>query len=287
MEPIRVIDAHVHFWDPQALYYRWLGEAPALRRAFLPADFESLGAGSLDGVVFVEANCRPSQNVAEIDFVDTLAENEPRIIGSVAFVDLCDARSRRRSLDLLARRERVVGVRHNIQGRPKGFSLQTEFVRGAQEVGANDLTFDLCVTAEQLPEVAELVRRSPGTTFVLDHCGKPVIRSDAFEPWATDLARLAEHENVACKLSGLLSEARPEQRGEDGLFRYARHVMLCFGAARLMYGSDWPVVTTAGGEHAWRALVNRFISDWTAPGRNAFFFDNAIRLYGLRQNAHR
>ena len=283
---IHCIDAHVHFWSPAALDYPWLRDTPALNRAFLPADLESLGAGSLDGVVFVESNCLPSQNIAEVDFVHALVECEPRIVGVVAFVDLRDAPSRRRSLELLAQRERVVGVRHNIQGQPTGFSLQPEFVRGVQEVGARGFTFDVCITAEQLTDVTELVRRCPDTRFVLDHCGKPAIREAVFEPWATDIARLAEHENVSCKLSGLLTEASPAQRQESGLREHARHALSCFGTTRVMYGSDWPVVTTAGGEPAWRALADGFTSDWTPNDRQAFFRDNAIRVYRLRNTVH-
>ena len=286
MQPIRVIDAHVHFWNPGTLHYPWLRSVPALQRAFLPGDFASLASRAIDEVLFVEANCRPSESARELDFVDSLAECEPRILGAVAYVDLCDASARDRALEQLVTRARVVGVRQNIQGNPRGFSLQPEFVNGVQAVGAKDLVFDLCITADQLLEVTELVRRCPDTTFVLDHCGKPSIRTDAFEPWATDLARLAEYENVVCKVSGLASEARPEQRTPEGLFRYARHAMYCFGSNRVMYGSDWPVVTTAGGEQAWRALADGFTSDWTTGGRQAFFSGNAIRLYGLRENAH-
>lgn len=286
MEPYRVIDAHVHFWDPSALQYPWLDGIPALHRAFLPADLGALCQGALHGVVFVEANCLTTESIAECDFVDQLADIEPRIIGTVAFVDLLDARGRRDRLAALKHRARVVGVRHNIQRQPPGFSLQPEFIRGVREVGAHGLTFDVCITADQLPDVTELVRRCPGTSFVLDHCGKPAISADAFDPWSTALSRLAENTNVACKLSGLCSEARPEQR-DDGIVRYARHAMHCFGAARLIYGSDWPVVTTAGGERAWFALVERFVADWTAEERQGFFADNAIRLYGLPQGTHR
>jgi len=288
MRETRVIDAHVHFWDPGVLHYPWLTSTPDLSRAFLPADLESLASHAVDEMVFVEANCKSAESVRELDFVDGLAECEPRIAGAVAFVDLCaEASARDRALEELKIRPRVVGVRHNIQGNPRGFALQPEFVDGVRAVGANDLVFDLCVTADQLLDATELVRRCPDTTFVLDHCGKPSIRADAFEPWATDLRRLAEFENVSCKLSGLASEARPEQRSHEGLFRYARHAMDCFGAARMMYGSDWPVVTTAGGEPAWRALVEAFTADWTTAGRQAFFSGNAIRLYGLRENAKR
>ena len=286
MHRIHVIDAHVHFWNPGALHYPWLRSVPELRRTFQPADFESFASGEVDQVLFVEANCRPSESMRELDFVDGLAEREPRIVGAVAYVDMCDVPARDLALEQLKTRRRVVGVRHNIQGTPRGFSLQPEFVAGVQAVGASDLVFELCITADQLLEVTELVRRCPDTSFVLDHCGKPSIRTDDFEPWATDLARLAEYENVACKVSGLASEARPEQRTAEGLFRYARHAMYCFDSNRVMYGSDWPVVTTAGGEPAWRTIVEGFTSDWTTAGRQAFFSGNAIRLYGLRENAH-
>ena len=281
MEPYRLIDAHVHFWDPGVLRYPWLDDEPALRRAFLPTDLDALATRAIDGLVFVEANCLPSQHIAECDFVEQLTAHEPRILGTVAFVDLLDADARRVSLEQLARRERVVGVRHNVQGQPRGFALQPEFVRGVQEVAGHDLTFDLCITAAQLPEITELVRRCPDARFVLDHCGKPSVRSDAFEPWATDLARLAECANAACKLSGLLTEARPDQRGEEVLSRYARHAMLCFGAERLLYGSDWPVVTISGGERAWHELADTITAEWADDDRRAFFGENAVQVYGL------
>jgi Predicted metal-dependent hydrolase of the TIM-barrel fold len=54
-----VIDAHVHFWDPDALSYPWLEAAPVLRRAFLPTDYAPLTDGAVTGVVVVESDCAP------------------------------------------------------------------------------------------------------------------------------------------------------------------------------------------------------------------------------------
>ena len=281
---MRMLDAHVHFWDPARLHYRWLSDMPALQRPFLPQDMPALADGVLDGVIFVEANCRITENLGELDFID-LIDGGAQILGTVAFVDMCDAARRAVVLRELARRPRAVGVRHNIQRQPAGFCIQDEFVRGVQAVGRAGLVFDLCITADQLPEATELVRGCPDTMFVLDHCGKPDIAGDALEPWATDLRRLAGHENVACKLSGLLSEARPDQRTGSGIVPYASHAMECFGPDRLMYGSDWPVVTTAGGEPLWRSLVLDATSNWPDAARQAFFFDNAVRIYGIRNNA--
>ena len=279
LAPLPVIDSHVHFWDPAVLDYPWLRNAPGLQRAFHPDDLPGLSSERLGGVIAMEAACRVSQRPEEVTFLEALAATEPRIVGIVAAVDLLQRDGRPQSLALLREQPRVVGVRHGIRGHARGFSLQQEFVRGVREVGEQQLTFDLRITADQLLEASALVRQCPDTVFVLDHCGSPAIRNNGFEPWATNLARLAESENVSCKLSGLFTEARPEQCVDDGLFRYARHAMSCFGGTRLMYGSDWPVVTSAVGEPVWRTFTDRFTADWTRSAREAFYGGNAARIY--------
>jgi L-fuconolactonase len=285
MERPHVIDAHAHFWDPARLHYAWLDAVPALRRSRLPEDYEALADGSVDGVVFVEANCAPDESLAEVAFVDRLAVAEPRIVATVAYVDLLDEQHRETALDRLAASGRVVGVRQNIEGQPGSICRDDVFVRGVQEVGGRGFTFDLCATASQLAEVAELVRRCPGTRFVLDHCGKPEIRNEAFAPWAADVARIAAHGDVCCKLSGLLTEGHADQRTYETLRPYAEQVVVSFGVGRVMYGSDWPVVDTAGGAAGWRAFTDRFTALWSAADRRRFYGDNAIHFYGIPAHA--
>jgi len=285
MNGFRVIDSHVHFWSPRQLHYPWLTEAPSLQRAFLPEHFEALDTGAISTLLFVEANCEPSEADVELDFVDDLAAREPRIAGSVAFVDMNDDATRPSRLDRLARRERIVGVRHNIQGHPAGYCLSSSFIAGVHEVGSVGLTFDLCVTADQLDDAVELVRRCPEVHMILDHCGKPSIRSDEFTPWSVGVGRLAEFNNVACKVSGLLTEARPDQRNANALQPYVEHVRECFGPERLLYGSDWPVVTLAGGEELWRATVSELTREWSAADRQLLYADNAVRHYALERHA--
>ena len=79
-----VVDAHVHFWDPAELHYPWLGDRPELARAFLPEDFASLTLGSVDAVIFVEANCSAAERAEEVAFAERLALAEPRLAGIVA-----------------------------------------------------------------------------------------------------------------------------------------------------------------------------------------------------------
>ena len=281
---LRAIDAHVHFWDPSALRYPWLAGEPALAAPFRPSDYEPLTAGDVDAVVFVEANVAAGQAAQEVAWVSDLAESEPRIAGIVAFVDLLDEPNCDAALADFRRMPRVVGVRHNIQQQPAGFALQPAFVRGVQAVGASGLPFDLCITADQLGEVIDLVERCPDVTFVLDHCGKPPVRDDAYDAydaWSRELERLASHERVSCKISGLLTEAREDQRSAVGLARWIERACDCFGAGRLLYGSDWPVSTLGGGAARWRSIVDAVSARWTAAERQALFADNASRIYGL------
>ena len=115
MAGLRVIDAHVHFWDPTKLRYPWLAGEPALAAPFRPSDFAPLTSGAIDAVVFVEANPAPEHAANEVAWVDALADEEPRIAGIVAFVDMMGEQERDASLARLNRTPRVKGVRHNIQ----------------------------------------------------------------------------------------------------------------------------------------------------------------------------
>ena len=281
MKANRVIDSHVHFWHPGRLHYPWLAGEPALGAAFLPADFEPLALGRVDAVVFVEANVAAGQAFDEAAWVGELADAEPRIAGIVAFVDLLDERARGAALARLGRTSRVVGVRHNIQHRARGFALQPDFVRGVRAVSDAGWPFDLCITADQLPEVLTLVERCPDTSFVLDHCGKPAVRDDAFDTWARGLELLAAHDRVSCKMSGLLTESRDDQRSAMGLARWIEHAFACFGASRLLYGSDWPVSTLGGGAGSWQEIVEALTTSWSEADRRALFAENAARIYGL------
>ena len=141
------------------------------------------------------------------------------------------------------------------------------------------------MTHDQLRDVVALVGRCPETRFVLDHCGKPAIRAGvrSFEPWRADVARLAAHENISCKLSGLLTEATSgggDWRWQD-LMPYAASVVECFGMERVMYGSDWPVLTLAGRYCDWYEFTERVTAGWSAAERSRFYADNALRVYGL------
>jgi L-fuconolactonase len=223
-----IVDGHVHFWDPGRLHYDWLeGE---LDRPYGPAGYD----GGADALVFVQADCRPDEAMAEVEWVQSLGA----VAGIVAFAALEDAPPP-------AFPPSVKGVRRLLQDEPDAlFEAVTPGVARCGELG---LVFDACVREHQLPLVTRLARACPDTTIVLDHLGKP----RAPDPWRDRLSALAELPNVRCKLSGLPAEAGPGWEAQR-LRPYLEHALAVFGAERCLYGSDWPVSTEPA---RWLALV--------------------------------
>jgi L-fuconolactonase len=277
-----VVDAHVHFWDPARLEYPWLDDLPALRRPSLPIEYAgAMKEVPVEGIVFVEANPRADRAVDEVHFVEELANVDPRIEGIVAFVNLLDPQGFAQTLDALAHLPLVRGVRHNIQGNPPGFALRPQFVAGVRELGRHGLTFDLCATHDQLPDLIALAQQVEGTRMVLDHCGKPAIRETGWDPWAAQIREMAALPHVSCKISGLLTEADMESWRHDEVLPYAEHVVGCFGTERVMYGSDWPVLTLANRSSEWYSLTLGLTAGWSDAERRCFYRDNARRFYDL------
>ncbi len=85
---------------------------------------------------------------------------------------------------------------------------------------------------------------------------------------------------MCCKLSGLLTEAAERWCAED-LLPYATRVVDSFGPERVLYGSDWPVLTLAGDYRDWYAFTERFTEGWSATERCGFYGDNAARVYRI------
>ena len=277
-----IIDTHVHFWDPRSLRYPWLEQIPALGRPFLPDDYVTTTGGlPIEKLVVVECDCERSESARELESFERLVRLEPRIAGIIPFVDLTCLPELERALDTAVRVPQVKGIRHNIQGESPRFCVQPSFVKGVAKVGERGLTFDLCVTHNQLGDVIELVDACPRTTFVVDHCAKPAIRDLLGDPWRHDLLRLAERENVVCQISGLLTEADHRRWREEDVMPYAAHAVDCFGTDRVMFGSDWPVLTLAGEYTDWLDIMQHLTESWSDGERNAFYRDNAMRVYNL------
>lgn len=273
------IDAHQHVWRYSPAAYPWIGEGMhALRRDFLPEDLKPLlDAAGFDGSIAVQAR----QDLDETEWLLLLADQHPFIRGVVGWLDLC-AEDAEVQLTDLAAHPKLRGVRHIVQDEPDdAFMLRPDFQRGIAALAAHDLTYDLLVYARQLPAAAELAQRLPGQRFVLDHIGKPPIRSGDVLGWAKGIAALSRHHNVWCKLSGMVTEADWERWSAGDIRPYLDVIFQWFPPERLMIASDWPVCTLAAPYDRTVALVTDYIASLSERDRDAILGDNAARCYGL------
>ena len=278
-----VIDSHVHFWQPQQLRYLWLDEVPAISGPFTPQELGQATQGvDLQKIVFVQADCVPEQGLDEVAWVTELARSEPRIQGIVAFAPLeLGSQASTAYLDKLARYPLVKGVRRLIQAEGAGFANRPEFITGVQQLARYGYSFDICIVHTQMSDAVQLVQQCPKITFVLDHFGKPAIAAQQMEPWTKQVQALAALPNVLAKLSGLVTEADHAHWKAADLQPYIDHMLQCFGPARMLFGSDWPVVELAGTYERWVAAAVAATSHLPAGQQDDIFVNNAARVYRL------
>ena len=272
------IDSHQHFWkfSPQA--FPWIGESRAvMQRDFLPPDLQPLlEDNEFDGTVAVQA----LQTLEETQWLLDLSDPYPFIKAVVGWVDLRSDRVGEQ-LDRFTRHPKFRGVRHIVQDEADDFMGGAAFRRGIQAVGDRGLTYDLLVFPRQLQAAINLVSRFPKQKFVLDHLAKPEIEAGNLEPWLGRIRELAQHPNVACKLSGLVTEADWGNWSRDQFTPFLTGAWEAFGPGRLLVGSDWPVCLPAASYDEVIDVVWHFLQQYRTADREAVLGGNAVSFYGI------
>ncbi|MFO0980387.1 MAG: amidohydrolase family protein, partial [Planctomycetota bacterium] len=280
MLDLPITDTHLHLWDPGRLCYPWLAPLPALNRPFSLADFDRACAPvRVARMVFVQCECEPAQAIAEMQWVAALAAGDQRLRGIVAFAPLEQGAEVASSLAQISAEPLVKGIRRIIQFESDlAFCVQPRFIEGVRLLARFDLSFDLCISHGQLANTIHLVRSCPQVRFMLDHIGKPDIKTRQLEPWRTQLRELAREPNVWCKLSGLVTEADHARWRASDLRPYVEHVVDCFGFDRLVFGGDWPVATLASSYPQWCNALAEILADASAAELERLWRSNATRF---------
>ncbi len=274
------LDAHVHLWDPERGDYGWLGpHLPKLNRRFTSAQLESvLGANGIDAVVLVQA----APTAAETDHALSLAAASPWIKGVVGWVELDSPTAG----DEVARRAaipKLVGIRPMLQDlSERDWILKAPCAAGLEALEASGLTFDALIRPQHLPAIAELARRYPKLPIVIDHAAKPVIGRVMDSAWRTAMRELAGYSNITCKLSGLMTELADAAEAPMIPF-HVGELLDAFGSERLLWGSDWPVMTQVTTYREWLDLSELCLGGLAMDARERVFGSNAARFYRLER----
>lgn len=275
---MHLVDTHLHLWNPQHLPYSWCAGLPKLNHSFQLSDYHAASAGTpIAKAIFMECDVDDPHQFDEASHIQDLADQNPLIAGIVAS-------GRPENADFPAHLEQLCtlsklrGLRRVLHVVPDAVSQQSIFRENLRRLPALGLTFDLCVLARQLPLARALADACPEVTFILDHCGVPDVKGQAFDPWRADLTALAARPNVHCKISGLVAYAAADWTVAD-LRPWIDHVLACFGWDRLVWGGDWPVCTLGASLNRWVAATAELVAHASADERAHLYHLNAERLY--------
>ncbi|WP_346882610.1 amidohydrolase family protein [uncultured Algibacter sp.] len=274
-----IIDSHQHFWNYEPVKHNWIDDDMAvIRRDFTPSDLKQVyNENGIDGCVAVQAD----QTLAETDFLLELASQHDFIKGIVGWADL-----RGNDIDSVLEKynqfKKIKGFRHVVQGEADhNFLLRPHFLRGIKALEKHNFTYDILIFPHQLGATLEFVKKFPNQKFVIDHIAKPYIKDGFYDGWAALMKAVAEHENVYCKVSGMITEADYKSWTESQLQPYLDLVFNAFGVDRIMYGSDWPVCLVAGNYSKVKGIMTNYISKLSEKEQHTIMGKNAVQFYNL------
>jgi L-fuconolactonase len=241
------IDSHHHLWDLSIRPQEWMvGEnMDAVRRNFDVNDLRSAIAGTgIERTILVHATSTHDETFEML----ALAAIDPTIIGVVGWVniDSPDAINVCEKYLEATGGSYLKGIRDVAQDLPdSNYLSRPQSIKTVQGLGKIGLTYDILTKTPELRAAIELVRACPDVQFILDHISKPYIAKGDIEPWKSLITELAAFENVSCKISGMVTEAKWNNWKNFDFTPYVDHIIETFTPQRIMFGSDWPVALLA------------------------------------------
>ena len=273
-----IIDSHQHFWKYDPLRDAWIDASmQVIKTDFLPNDLKPiLKENGVDGCMAVQAD----QSEEETEFLLACAAENPFIKGVVGWVDLI-AENLEDRLKHYTTNPLFKGVRHIVQSEKDDYLLRPDVQSGIGKLAKYNLTYDILVFPQQLPAAVQMVKKFPKQTFILDHIAKPNISEPMTELWKTNITALSKFENVSCKLSGMVTEAKKIIFKNQDFTPFLDHVFTSFGPNRLLFGSDWPVCLLAADYKKVLIIIKNYLDKYSKETKAQVLGSNAIKIYNL------
>jgi predicted TIM-barrel fold metal-dependent hydrolase len=287
-----VVDTHQHLWNLDELKLSWVDkttpEGKILGHNFTPKEYAEATRGlGVVKAVYMEVDVVPEEQQKEADYVSELCKSGKTATRAA----VVSGRPGSDGFAAYARQFKdskyVKGIRQvlHVKDTPAGYCLENPFVKGIQLLGDLGLSFDLCVRAAELPDVAKLVDKCPNTRFILDHCGNADLKHTPAQrdQWKKDMTEIAKRKNLVGKVSGFIASA--PARGKwtlDDLAPIINHTLDSFGPDRVMFGGDWPVCLLGVEKYGdWLTALKTVVKDRSEDQQKKLFHDNAVKFYGL------
>ena len=282
MSKFSIVDSHVHLLDTSNLSYPFFSSNPNFNNKYLPSDYsEHIEDINVEKIVFLEFNVSPDQALDEAKWIESLSMEDSRIQSVVAYASLENGEKSTADLEKLSNVNIVKGIRRNIFPENDEFHVRKNFISGVNLLPKYNFSFDICISDFHLPGTIELVKSCPNVSFILDHIGNPNIIGNEFENWSKNITDLSKLPNIACKLSGVVTNANHKNWNVEDIRPYILHVVESFGFDRILFGSDWPVVTLASSYKRWFDSLNHILGNISQNEKQKLFVKNAEKFYKM------
>ncbi|MFT4956610.1 MAG: putative TIM-barrel fold metal-dependent hydrolase [Brevundimonas sp.] len=296
---LRIVDPHVHLWDLSRARYGWLQDdplpnnpagdmSPIAHRDYGLQDYRADTADwRVDKIVHVECGLPRGQQLAETDWLQSLAADHGFPQGIVAGADLLDPELDA-LLDAHAARPNVRGVRQIVCWHPEPFKTYTPrdllldpaWEAGFARLARHGLSFDLQLYPSQMQTAAEIGARHPGIPLIVNHAGLPTDRdADGMALWRDGLRRLAALPHCSIKISGLGITDRAWT--PQSIRSVVLECIDAFGTERAMFASDFPVERVHGTFDAFYSAFDAITADFSTDERERLFAANAEAIYRI------
>lgn len=273
---MEIIDSHQHFWDHKLRDYSHISGNSFYQNNFYPKDLRPLMSKTgVKGTILVQAH--PSKE--EADWLISIAEDNPFVLGVVAWLDLA-SKNFKKDLESLEVSKKFKGVRSMLTLEDDDFwVLREDVANGFELLEKKGLTYDFLVEPRHLPAIPKIASAYPKAKFVIDHIAKPLIAAGQREPWGTLMKSIAKNENVYVKISGLVSEDDPENIQVAHSKPFVDEIIRLFGFSRVMYGSDWPVSAAVLPYEQVLKYILECLGQISEGQMSAFLYGNAKEFY--------
>jgi L-fucono-1,5-lactonase len=280
-----IVDSHQHLWEFAEHPQTWMNPVTdgAINRDFVVDDLRAATASvDLAATVVVQSVNDADETTHLLARADAASDLIAGVVGwaDLTSSDLDDQFDRWRAG---AGGHRLVGLRHLVQNEPDaGWLDRAEVRQGLRALARHELAFDLLVNVVHMPAAIRVARDLPDTRFVLDHLGKPPLRSGDLAQWTTQMRELGRLPNVWAKVSGLVTEAADDGRSAAALRPVFDVALEAFGPNRLMFGSDWPVCLLATSYADVVSIAEELFAPLSESEQRRGFAENAAEFYRLR-----
>ena len=278
---IPLLDTHQHLVYRNEANYSWTKDIPPLATEDFTVDSylsltKDLGIG---GTLFMETGVDDPDYQKEAHFIKSLMDDNKNGIKGLILSIRPEEDDNFDSWLEETLSMGVSGFRRILHVMPDDTSKSEVFRNNVKKIGNAGKPFDICYLPTQLNIAIDFAKACDDMHLVLNHCGVPSIAAGEIDQWGKDIKELSQLPNVICKLSGLMAYCAPGTSSLETIKPYVDHVLNCFGADRIVWGSDWPVVNLGKGIQEWIKVTREILSNLSESEAESIGYLNAQNIY--------